>query len=222
MKQRIAKILSVRNLGDLRLISLDISVSDLKPGQFFLAFHPEKDDHLSSIYYVMNKDEYYFSVPEYASWELGDQLITRGPIGAGLKIPAMYSNLLCISTCENVGGLYPVIENSVRTGKNVACMVSSNNIPLPNSVEVVFPEMLEDTLGWADYVLIEMNRDELKYQQELLQRITNSGLPAEILLYCPILCSGDAHCMVCSVKTKKGWIQTCHIGSTFYLDELEY
>ncbi len=100
-------------------------------------------------------------------------------------------------------------------------MVDKSNVVLPNSVEIVFPDMLHENLLWADYVLIEAERDYLEQSKEIINKVLNSGNPAEILIYCPILCTGDSLCMVCSVKTKKGWIRTCQHGTVFKLIDLE-
>jgi hypothetical protein len=82
--------------------------------------------------------------------------------------------------------------------------------------------MLDENLLWADYVVIEIERDNLDKNQEILKKIIDLEKPTEILIYCPILCSSDSQCMVCSVKTKKGWIRTCQQGTVFNLNELEF
>ncbi|PKO07348.1 MAG: hypothetical protein CVU41_01215 [Chloroflexi bacterium HGW-Chloroflexi-3] len=221
MKQK-TEISIIRNLGDLQLISLKKKIPQIKPGQFLIAFNPEKDDHLIPIYFTLQLEELYFVKPKNTNWEIGDQLIIKGPIGSGFSNYSNYLNLLCVSLDQPHGGLNPVIDNSVNMGKNVAYMVEDTNVVLPNSVEIVFPGILDENMLWADFVLIEVERDHLEQSKEILKRILNSGIPAEILIYCPILCSGDSHCMVCSVKTKKGWIKTCQHGTVFNLNELEF
>lgn len=220
MKQK-TEISIIRNFGDRQLLSLEMKVSSIKPGQFFIVYNPEKDDRLFPIYFTLQLDEIFFMKPKNTNWEIGDQLIVKGPIGSGFTYYSNFQNLLCISLDNLYGGLNPMINRSIDNGKNVAYMVENSNIVLPNSVEIVFPDMLDENLSWADYVLIEAERDHLEQSKEIINKVLNSGIPSEILIYCPILCTGDSQCMVCSVKTKKGWIRTCQHGTVFKLTELE-
>ena len=221
MRQK-TEISIIRNFGDQQLISLNMPVPSIKPGQFFIVYNPEKDDHLNPIYFTLQLDEIFFLKPKNTNWEIGDQLIVNGPIGSGFSNYFNFQNLLCISLGQSCGGLNPVVDHSVSIGKNVAYMLDDANVVLPNSVEIVFPNMLDENLIWADFVLIEVERDHLEKNQEILKRILKSDVHTEILIYCPILCSGDAQCMVCSVKTKEGWIRTCQQGTVFNLKELEF
>lgn len=221
MKQK-TEISIIRNFGDLQLISLKMKLPSIKPGQFLIVYNPEKDDRLIPIYFALHLDEIFFVKPKNANWDIGDQLIVKGPIGPGFSNYFNYQNILCISLMQSFGGLNPVIDQCVSMGKNVAYMVDDMNLVLPNSVEIVFPGTLDENLLWAGCVLIEIERDFLEQSKGFLKRILNSGIPTEILIYCPILCTGDAQCMVCSVKTKKGWIRSCQHGTVFNLNELEF
>jgi NAD(P)H-flavin reductase len=212
----------IRNFGDRQLIALELKISSIKPGQFFIGYNPEKDDHLIPIYFALYLDEIFFMKPQNTHWEIGDQLILKGPIGSGFSDYSNFQNLLCISLGQYQGGLNPLIDHCVSLGKNVAYMLEDTNVVLPNSVEIVFPFTLAENLLWANYILIEAERDHLGQSKEILKKVVNSGIPAEILIYCPNLCSGDSLCEVCSVKTKKGWIKTCQHGTVFKLNELEF
>jgi len=221
VKQK-TEISIIRKFGDLQLISLKIQIPSIKPGQFLIVYNPEKDDQLIPIYFTLQLDDIYFTKPKITNWEVGDQLIVKGPIGTGFSNHYNFQNLLCISLDQSHGSLNPLIDHCVRIGKNVAYMVDEINLTLPNSVEIVFPDMLDEHLLWADYVVIEIERDNMEKNRETLKKILNSDIQTEILIYCPILCSGDSQCMVCSVKTKKGWIRTCQHGTVFNLNELEF
>jgi hypothetical protein len=220
VKQK-TEISIIRNFGDLQLISLKMKIPSIKPGQFFIVYNPEKDDRLSPIYFTLHLDDIYFVKSKNTNWEIGDRLIVKGPIGTGFSNNSNIQNLLCISFDQSHGGLNPLIEHGVSIGKNVAYMVDDINLALPNSVEIVFPDMLDENLLWADYIVIEIERDNLEKNQEILKKILNLDVPTDILIYCRILCSGDSQCMVCSVKTKKGLIRTCQYGTVFKLNELE-
>lgn len=222
MNQQKLEISSIRNYGNFELLSFTGNNFSIKPGQFLIVYHPEKDDHLLPIYFGLQMEHNFFVKPMDTNWEIGDQLISKGPVGPGFSEDSNYQNLLCISIARPKGGLNPVIENNARIGKNVAYMVEDINLILPNSVEIVLPETLDETLLWADRILIDGERDHLGKNMGLLRKILHSKTPTEILVYCPILCSGGSQCMVCSLKTKKGWVKTCQHGTVFNLDELEF
>lgn len=222
MKQLKLEISSIRKFGAQEIISFNDINFSIKAGQFILVYHPEKDDHLIPIYFALQVDDIFFVKPENTNWEIGDHLIAIGPIGPGFSATHHYQNLMFISLGVPKGGLNPIIESSVKQGKNVAYMVEDNNLNLPNSVEIVFPDTLDENLLWAGHVLIEGERDQLEKHHNTLQVIRRSKIPAEILLYCPMLCSGASQCSLCSVKTRKGLIQTCQYGSVFNLNELEF
>jgi len=222
VKQLKLEISSIRKFGNLELLSFKTKNFSIKPGQFLIVYHPEKDDHLIPIYFISQLDDVFFLKPSNANWEIGDQLIVKGPIGTGFSENSPFQNLFCVSFGESKGSLIPVVEKSVRIGKNVAYMLEDINLVLPYSVEIVFPETLEETFLWADRILIEVERDQMEKNQDMLRKIMNSKIPTEILVYCPILCSGVSQCSVCAVKSKKGWVQTCQQGTVFNLYDLEF
>ena len=78
MKPKTIKLIAFRKFGGLRIASFDTDFSDIKIGQFLLAYHPEKDDRISPIYFVSKIDDVYFSIPEDSKWEIGDYLIFKG------------------------------------------------------------------------------------------------------------------------------------------------
>lgn len=216
------EISSIRKFGSLELISFSGNSFSIKPGQFLIVYHPEKDDHLTPIYFCLQLEDFFFSRPLNNNWEIGDQLIAKGPIGTGFSSNSDIQNLICISLGKPTGGLNPILEISVKNEKNVAYMVEEMNLILPNSVEIVLSETLDETLLWADRVFIEGERDQLEKNVDLLRKILDSKIPTEILVYCPILCSGGSQCLICSVKTKKGWVKTCQDGAVFNLDEMVF
>lgn len=222
MNQSKIEIISIRNFGNLELISFQPDILAIKPGQFLIVYHPEKDDHVVPIYFISGLQKNFFEKPSDSSWEIGDQLITKGPIGTGFSDKVRFQNLFCISFGKSKGGLNPILETSVKKGKNVAYMMDEMSLFLPNSIEIVFSNTIEETLHWADRVLIDVERDQLENNLDTLKWIMNLKIPAEILIYCPILCSGTSQCSVCSINTKKGGVRTCQQGTVFNLYELEF
>ena len=222
MKSILSTITSFRKFGDLQLVLFDNPFMDIKPGQFLLVYQPEKDDHLVPVYFTLELDGAYFSIFQHTSWEIGDQVYIRGPVGTGFKIPEYFSNLFCITLGQKYGSLYQIMDHATKKRKNVAYMCNSGNLLIPESVEVVFTDTINENLAWADMILIEMDNNEFRNNSKLLEKILNSGKPSEVLLYRPILCAGESECLICSVKTKTSYRKTCQNGSVYQLNELEF
>jgi hypothetical protein len=222
VKDKNIKVVGFRKFGKSRIVSFGNQFKIIKPGQFLLAFHPEKDDSLKQLFYVLKIDDDYFSISENTNWEIGDQLIYKGPIGKGFSELSLSQNLLLISLGPTKGGLFSVIDIGIKEGKNIAYLTNNSVIPLPHSIEVLTTDMLDESLNWADCVLIEIDRHEILKYADLLIKVKSSGVISEVLIYSPILCSGESHCMICAIKTSKGWIRSCHDGAVYKLSELEF
>ena len=222
MKDKTIKVAGFRKLGKSRIISFDNKFRNIKPGQFLLAYHPEKDDRLKQLFFVSKIDDGFFTISENTNWEIGDQIFFKGPIGKGFSELSLSQNILIISLGPTKGSLFSVIDIGIKEGKNIAYLTNDLEIPLPHSIEVLTPDMIDESLTWADFVMIEIERDEVVKYADLLQKVKSAGVNSELLIYSPILCSGDTQCMICAVRTKKGWIRSCHDGAVFKLSELEF
>lgn len=221
MKDKIIKVTGFRKFGKSSFISFDNDFKSIQPGQFLLSYHPLKDDLIKQIFYVTRIDETYFSIPENSNWEIGDELIFKGPGGNSFTDFSLAQNLLLISAGKTKGGLLSIIDNGIKKGKNIAYLTNDPDLPLPNSIEILTPDMLDDSLQWADSVSIEIDREDLINFTNLLQKVKTTRKSSEILIYSPILCSGESHCMICAIKTTKRWVRSCHNGAVFKIFDLE-
>ena len=152
MKDKIIKVTGFRKFGKSKIISFDNDFESIQPGQFLLCYHPQKDDLLKQIFYVTTIDGAYFTIPENSNWEIGDELIYKGPGGNCFTDSSLAQNLLLISMGTTKGVLLSIIEKGIKSGKNIAYLTNNQNLPLPNSVEILTPDMLDDSLRWADSV----------------------------------------------------------------------
>jgi len=215
------QITSVRKYGEKRLVSFNHCFPSIFPGQFLLAYCPEKDNRIRDIYYALDLDNGYFSIPASLNWDIGDKLIFKGPIGKGFSKLDIYENILCINLSAEIAGLSGLMQVSVKTNKNIAFYGKHQPVLMDQSIEIIVQDMLIDTTQWADFIAIETNIEDLFSNQNFIEKIKLAGIPVEVIIHSPILCSGEANCMVCSIKTKKGWVKTCQSGSVFNLNELE-
>jgi dihydroorotate dehydrogenase electron transfer subunit len=93
---------------------------------------------------------------------------------------------------------------------------------LPDEVEVQPLSALADVMSWADYMALDVARENL-YQ--LGERIGWSNQAqalreAQILVRTPLPCGGLAECGVCAVHLKSGWKLACKDGPVLNWREL--
>jgi hypothetical protein len=122
--------------------------------------------------------------------------------------------------CEEYS-LNALIEIGIKENRNITYYVENKEFPISPSVEIITRDMIRETIGWANYIAIEIKREDLPKNYEILKNVKEHAVTCELLIYCPILCLGKADCMVCSLKTKQGWTKTCQQGQIFNLDNLE-
>jgi NAD(P)H-flavin reductase len=222
VKQKQLRINSFRKFGKNKILSFDQKMPGIAPGQFLLAYHNQKNSRIFPTYYVSHKGGTYYSYPDDSNWEIGDLLTVRGPIGNGFDNHSIYQNLLLMSLDIVKGSLNPLLENGIKLNKNVSYYLQDRDIDLPHSVEIILPDMLEESITWADFIAIEIVRENLDKYQNFLQKMKNSGVNCELMIYTPILCSGISECMVCALKTNKGWVRSCQDGQVIKLNNLEF
>ena len=196
-------------------------MEDIQSGQLFLAYHSKKNSHLMPLNLFSLKDNKWFTYKEEFFWEIGDELKLRGPIGEGFRAIRPYQNLLLIDLENEIQSLYSLMEEGLNSGKNVVYSAKETNFPIPSSVEIMPLELSQETIRWADFIAVEVNRDDLQKFSNLFFQIRELNIDCDVLVHCPILCSGKSECMVCAIKTKRGWVKTCQNGQVIKLDQLE-
>jgi hypothetical protein len=222
VKELICKITSIRNFGSKKVFTIDKVLSTIKPGQFLLASNSVLDTHLVPVYLFSLRGDIYFSFPEESSWDIGSVLNIRGPIGDGFVDINLFQNILLINFESSHHTLNALMEIGIMNKKNIAYFSEKKEFQIPPTVELVAPNLLSETIHWADFIGIEIHRENLSKYHEFFQQIEKQRTHCELMVFCPILCSGKSDCMICSLKTKKGWIKTCQQGQIINLNQLEF
>lgn len=221
MKELTCKITTFRKTGSKKIFTLDHKLENLIPGQLFLAYNSKKNSHLMCLNLFSVMDEVWFTYKDEYSWEVGDQLFVRGPIGEGFRPIHNYQNILLFDLESGFQSLNTLMEIGLSTGKNLVYSAKETYFPISPSVEIITTDLTEETLRWADFIALEVHREDLQKNNELLFKIRNLNIDCDVMVHCPILCSGKSDCMVCGLKTKKGWMKTCQQGQIVKLDYLE-
>lgn len=221
MKEQICKLTSIRKFGNIKTFLIDKTFNSLRSGQFFLVSNPTKDSKIMPVYVFSLDQEVDFSFPSDARWDIGDFLHFHGPIGSGFNDLSMYSNIFLLSLNSDLLSLNALFNTGIKENKNIVYYSENKDIPIPPTVEIITKDRIAETIEWANYIAIEMKREDLPKNYEVLKNIKEHALTCELLIYCPILCLGKANCLICSLKTKQGWVKTCQQGQIFNLDNLE-
>jgi dihydroorotate dehydrogenase electron transfer subunit len=110
----------------------------------------------------------------------------------------------------------------LRQDASVVLLSASTTDGLPNDVEVQPLSALDDVLKWADYIAVDVTRENLPVLKERLNG-WNPLSPlreAQVLVHTQMPCGGVAECGVCAFSTKSSWKLACKDGPVFDLREI--
>jgi NAD(P)H-flavin reductase len=153
------------------------------------------------------------------TWNPGTRLHLRGPLGRGFSLPAATCRLVLAALDGEVARLLPLIQAALERQAAVALFVDGFVPQLPTSVEVAPLSGLSDAITWADFIAVDLARQELPNLVEILGR-EPLPCPGQALVVSEMPCGGIAECGVCSLKTRRGWKLACKDGPVFDLGDL--
>ena len=102
-------------------------------------------------------------------------------------------------------------------------LVSELDLPeLPPEVEIQPISSLAEVAHWADYVAIDVPRENLPGLREMLGFEEQAKVPFEAQAACSHAYAlwRDGDCGVCAVTVRRGWRMACKDGPVFDLKEL--
>src|SRR5512133_570012 len=190
-------------------------------GQYLLASHGS-DSLLPVPLFHTESAPQGFIGPAPEAWKPGDVLALRGPLGRGFVLPASARRVGLVAFDCSVSRLRGLIQVALRQDASVVVLCDSETDHLPDEVEVLPVSGLVEILQWADFVALDVGRENLG---ELMERL---GKPVplqalsdpQILIRTPVPCGGLAECGVCAVPTRSDWKLACKDGPVFHLSEV--
>lgn len=216
--------------GKIKEILLDGSLqiecsADLipSPGQYVLAHNPASDSPLPVSLFFMESSPYGFRCSSPAvNGKPGDLINLRGPIGHRFQIPASAKKIALVAFENSVACLYGLIPLALQQNAEVALVCDSQNVNLPEVIEIQPIQSLLDVMNWADYVAIDIARENLNQLKEKLgeQYQLKNKFEAQILIHAPMPCGGIAECGVCALTLSHEWKMICKDGPVFKLSEI--
>ncbi len=222
MNWRNTEIDAIKDFGFCQAVHLkDFSIT-IKPGQILYIFQPDSDDHIIPLTYVKHENnQSWFTSATSIQWQIGKNILVRGPIGNGFHPIGRYGKILFIVPGGLIGSLQPLIDIAIQTQKSVAISSKNNNWQIHPEVEIISIEDIDFAISWADFIYLECARNELENFPDIINKIKHHRTTSEIFIYSPVLCGGNGDCMVCTVHTKSGFRRICKDGPILPIEELE-
>ena len=191
------------------------------PGQYLLASDGSDSPLPVPIFYT-DFAPGGFITPANGYWKPGDSLHLRGPLGRGFNVPPGARRIALIAFDDAPVRLRGLIRPALAQNASVVLLSNSLGDGLPDDVEVQPLSAVGDVLKWADYIALDVNRENLPgLRQKLLeQNRLAAAKDAQVLIHTAMPCGGIAECGVCAVSTKSAWKLACKDGPVFDLREL--
>lgn len=167
-------------------------------------------------------DGFTAAAPIPDSWNPGNGLYLRGPLGRGFALPVSARRVALFAFEDSPARLRGLITPALKQGAAVALVCDSEEDQLPDEVEVQPFSALEEVLAWADYAAFDVSRENLPGLRERMGGLKqpSAGREAQVLVRTPVPCGGIAECGVCAVTLKSGWRLACKDGPVFDLREI--
>lgn len=161
--------------------------------------------------------------PLPAHWIVGQALHLRGPLGRGFDLPAEARRVALYADQASPAALLPIAAQALERGAAVALYAKSAPAHLPADIEILPPDLLPETLAWADYLAVNLPLGRLAALRRALTIHSRQPTRCRVqaLLVAPMPCGGLSECGACAVLTRSGWRHACKDGPVFDLHELE-
>jgi len=185
------------------------------PGQYLLVSHAPDSPLPVPVFYTDSAPDGFIAAPLGPNpWSPGRDVYLRGPLGRGFELPLTARKVALIAFDSPPVRLRGLIKPALKQQAAVALVSDFASEELPDEVEVQPRSALPDILNWADFIAIDVARENL---QRLGERFgLMNQLPAvraaQVLVRTPMPCGGIADCGVCGVQLKSAWRLACKDG----------
>ena len=193
------------------------------PGQYLLSSSDSDSPLPVPVFYTDSAPEGFIAAPLGAnSWSPGQDVYLRGPLGRGFEMPPSARKVALIAWDTPPMRLRGLIKPALKKEAAVVLVCDSAAEQLPDEVEVQPLSALADILNWADYITLDVARENLHGLGERLGSLNQ--LPAlrtaQVLVRTLMPCGGVADCGVCAVPLKSAWRLACKEGPVLDWREL--
>jgi hypothetical protein len=191
-------------------------------GQYLLASSGSDPLLPASVFYTDSALEGFITAPAPDTWIPRLELFLRGPLGRGFALPSGAKKICLVAFDDPPIRLRGLIRLSMKQQAAVTLVTDAGVDSFPDEIEVQPLASLTEILAWADYVAMDVARENL---QRLMEKLGKANLlsvmdEAEVLVRAQTPCGGIAECGVCAVTTRSGWSMTCKDGPVFSFNDL--
>ena len=198
---------------------------DLIPatGQYLLAHNPASDSPLAvSLFFASTSPNGFRCAPIKTNWQPADQINIRAPIGHGFSIPASAKKIALIAYEESSARLQGLIPMALKQNAEIVLLCDSQEINVPEIIEIQPLHSIHDVLSWVDYVAIDIARENLNQLRGKLGKHNQAQnkYEAQVLIYTSMPCGGVAECGICALTLSHEWKMICKEGPVFQLRDV--
>jgi dihydroorotate dehydrogenase electron transfer subunit len=124
-----------------------------------------------------------------------------------------------IALDDSPARLHGLISIALKQQAEVVLVCDSATNDLPEVVEVQPLRAIEEICKWADFIAVDIARENLNQMKKLLEKLNQLSAvrEAQILIHAPMPCGGLAECGVCAISSHHPheWRMTCKDGPVF-------
>jgi len=194
------------------------------PGQYLLVGDDDSRVPLPvPIFYTDSAPEGFIAAaPIPDAWRPGREIYLRGPLGRGFELPSSARRIGLVTLTDSAARLYGLIQPALKQEAAIALVSDLGMDNLPDEVEVHPVSSLSEIIEWADYVALDVARENLPVLREQIFNDKQAKVPikSQVLVRSPLACGGIAECGACAVTVKSGWKMACKDGPVFDWTEL--
>jgi hypothetical protein len=193
-------------------------------GQYLLAHDSASDSPLAvPVYFYESAPKgFRFAPPFPSSWTFGTQLALRGPLGHGFSLPVAACKIALIALAGSPARLHGLIPLALKREMEAVLLCNTPVSDLPEDVEVQPLQALDEICKWADFIAIDLQRENLDQLKEITSKLGHVAAvrEAQILIHTQMPCGGLAECGVCAIGIQHDWRMACKDGPVFILKDI--
>ena len=191
------------------------------PGQYLLASDGSDAPLPVPLFYTDSASQGFIS-PVMSSWQPGQVLHLRGPLGRGFLLPLTARKVGLVAFDHTHARLRGLVQPALQQDASVVLVSDMIVEDLSDEVEVQPLAALGEIISWADALAIDVHRQNLPRLKETLGTWNQLSAvrDAQVLIRTQMPCGGIAECGVCAVVTRSGWQMACKDGPVFFWKEI--
>jgi hypothetical protein len=123
---------------------------------------------------------------------------------------------------ESPARLHGLIPLALKNEMETVLVCNTSTGDLPEDVEVQPLQALDEICKWADFIALDVARENLYQLKEMISKLwqLSTVREAQVLIRTSMPCGGLAECGVCAVGVQYDWKMACKDGPVFILKDV--